>query len=405
MKMSNFDPFKPFNRETCNLCGECFSKCPVMNLPPDEAKEEIKRLIKSSETKHVLQKCTSCFDCNFICPQRSNPTQLILDRWHEKYLREGMPLRAGYFIPHSYPNFRTYVLDKLPRDEREILASWDDLSPCEEMCYPGCNIITLPYLTKTKLLEGLDIRGSLDKCCGEMYYRMGLFDQVEQVAKRMENYFEKLGVKKMVIMCTAGYNMFTNVLPKFGVNLDFEIQPLLSWLWERIEDGRIKIKKRVNMRVTIQESCYGKVFGKNYLDLPRKILESIGAKVVEMEYCRECALCCGIGGGFSHESGFHPADITAATEKSLREAEKTGAEATVVYCAGCLQMLSVGKIAIPIEMPIYHILEMLQLAIGEKPARRQDQRARQILEGVMENQFPIIDSKERFWAKEIKSAI
>jgi len=89
----------------------------------------------------------------------------------------------------------------------------------------------------------------------------------------------------------------------------------------------------------------------------------------------------------------------------LREAEKTGAEAIVVYCAGCLQMLSVGKIAAPIEMPIYHILEMLQLAIGEKPARRQDQRARQTLEGVVENQFPIIDSKERFWAKEIRSDV
>jgi hypothetical protein len=89
----------------------------------------------------------------------------------------------------------------------------------------------------------------------------------------------------------------------------------------------------------------------------------------------------------------------------LREAERTGAEAMVVYCAGCLQMLSVGKVVIPVEMPIYHILEMLQLAIGEEPARRQDQRASQILEGVMENQFPIIDSKERFWAKDIESAI
>jgi hypothetical protein len=376
-----------------------------MNLPLKEAKEEIKRLVKGDETKHVLQKCTSCFDCNLICPKHSNPTQLILDRWYEAYLREGMPLRAGYFIPHNYPNFRTYALEKLPQDEREILAAWDDLSPCEEMCYPGCNVITSPYLTKTKLLEGLDIRGSLDKCCGEMYYRMGLFDQVKQVGKRMKNYFEKLGVKKMVIMCTAGYNMFKNVLPEFGTNFDFEIQPLLSWLWERIDDGRIEIKNEVNMRVTIQESCYGKVFGKDYLDLPRKILGSIGAKVVEMEHCRECALCCGIGGGFSHESGYLPLDISDATERSLREAERTGAEAMVVYCAGCLQMLSVGKVVIPVEMPIYHILEMLQLAIGEEPARRQDQRASQILEGVMENQFPIIDSKERFWAKDIESAI
>ena len=60
------DLFDKFNAEKCTLCGECFHQCPVMQLPLDVAKAEIRRLVNGEETKHVLQKCTSCFACNFI---------------------------------------------------------------------------------------------------------------------------------------------------------------------------------------------------------------------------------------------------------------------------------------------------------------------------------------------------
>ncbi len=42
-------------------------------------KAEIVRLTTGQETQHVLQKCTSCFACNLICPEGCNPTQTILD--------------------------------------------------------------------------------------------------------------------------------------------------------------------------------------------------------------------------------------------------------------------------------------------------------------------------------------
>jgi Fe-S oxidoreductase len=400
-KENKFDLFAPFDKDKCTLCGECFSQCPVMHLPIDEAKKEMGRLIAGEKTKYVLQKCTSCLACNLICPEHCNPTQLILDRWHEMYMHQGLPLRAKWFIPHYKPNFRTYVLDKLPEDEKKMLEAWNNLSPCEEMFYPGCNIITSPYLTRTSLLDGLEIRGSLDTCCGEMYYRMGLFEQVEQVAKRLDRYFRKLGVKRMIIPCTAGYNMFSNVLPRFGFKPDFEIRHLLPWLWERIEDGRIEIKSNLGMKVTIQDSCYGKIFGEKILDLPRKLLARIGVEVVEERYCRQESLCCGIAGGFSPESGYSPNRIVSSTIRSLREAKATRADAIVVYCAGCFQMLSTVHTFYPTGMPIYHILEMLQMTIGEKPARRQKQRGRAQLVGTLVHQSPKLISRNRFRVKQI----
>jgi Fe-S oxidoreductase len=395
------DLFDKFNAEKCTQCGECFHQCPVMQLPLEVAKDEIRRLLDGDDTKHVLQKCTSCFACNFVCPEGCNPTQRILDIWHEKSVSQGLPIRAMYYTPDSALNFRTYVLNRLPDDEKALVKSWEDRSPCNEVFYPGCNWITVPYITRTKLLEGVSIRGSLNLCCGETYYRTGQYDMVEKAARRLEAWHKQLGFKRMLIPCTAGRNMFTKVLPKFGVKLDFEVQHLLPWLLERIEKGEIRITNPLNMTVTIQESCYGKFFGEEYLDIPRKLLRVMGAQVTEEELSRQRALCCGIGGGFSYYSAYNPWDITLATIRTLRLAQKTRAQALAVYCAGCLQMLTVGQIVYPNRMPIYHIFELLQMAVGEEPARLHKARARTMFKGVVTHQFPKVLSRKRFFMRDL----
>ena len=395
------DYFHPFRPDLCVQCGECFHRCPVMHLPLDLAKAESVRLARGEETRVVLQKCTSCFACNFICPNGCNPAQRIIEIWHQKSVERGLPVRALYFTPQSPLNFRTYVVERLPEDEKALINSWKDESPCEEVFYPGCNVITVPYITRTRLLNGMNIRGSLDLCCGETYYRTGQYELLERSASRLAAWHRRLNFKRMIIPCTAGRNMFTNILPRFGFKLDFEIEHMLPWLLRRIESGVIPIVSPLNMTATVQDSCYGKMFGKDYLDVPRKLLESIGVKVVEEDLCRENALCCGIGGGFSHASGYHPWDITLATLRSLRLASRTRAQALAVYCAGCLQMLTVGQIVYPNRMPIYHILELLQMATGERPLRRHKARGRLMFSGVVRHQFPQSVSRKRFLTRDL----
>ncbi len=394
------DYFAPFDPDKCQSCGQCFHECPVMELPLSVAKAEAERLARGEDTKHVLQKCTSCFTCNFTCPNQANPTQRILDIWHKRSLETGLPIRAKYYTPDSELNFRTYTLKRMPKDERALVKSWEDESPCDEIFFPGCNIITAAYVTRTKLLEGVNIRGSLKLCCGETYYRTGQYEMAEKAAMRINAWQEKLGFTKMIIPCTAGRNMFENVLPKLGLKKNFEVRHMLPWMLDRIERGEIEITHPLNMRLTIQESCYGKFFGDEFMDAPRKILQKIGATVVEEDLCRDKALCCGIGGGFSHGSGYHPKDITLSTIRTLRLGKKTGADAIAAYCAGCLQMLSVGKIAYPVSIPVFHILELLQMAVGETPARRQNSRALLNFKGAALNQFPKLLSSKRFFMKE-----
>lgn len=368
-----------------------------MALPLDLAREEILNLIEGRETKYVLQKCNSCFACNFVCPDRCNPAQLILDAWHRQNLGAGLPATASFFLPSAKSNFRTYVLERLPRDEKRVVESWRDVSKTEVALYPGCNFIVSPYLTMTGLMDGMSIRGTLDLCCGEVYYRAGLYEASYLQAEKVKNHYENMGLKKLIVPCPAGLNMFTRVWPElYGISPRFDVEPFLGWLLTRIDSGRIRLRHRLDMRVTVQESCNGKLLGDEYLALPRKLLDRLGVEVVEQEFCRDRALCCGIGSGFSHFSGYHPLHITLATVRCLKSARKTGAEAIVVYCAGCLAMLSAGKIVYP-GMPVYHILELVQMAAGEKPRRRQKQRAWLTLKGVAIHQWPKLLSRRRIF--------
>ena len=389
--------FDPFDRTACTLCGECFHQCPVLQLPLEKAKREIAALIEGNRTGAVLKKCTSCLSCNLVCPQSCNPAQLILERWHSLNRDEGLPARAGYFIPHNRPNFRTYVQERLPEDEKVLVRGWDDTSPCEEILYPGCNILTAPYLMMTNLFDGIPIRGSLDLCCGEMYYRTGQFEQVEQVARRLTEHFEHMKLRKMLIPCTAGRNLFENILPRFGGRFSFEIEHVLSWIYRRLESGELKIRKKLDMTVTIQDSCHAKVFGDAFIDLPRRLLQMLGARVVEQAQCGKMMQCCGIGGGFSHEAGYHPFSILSATARVLASARETGAGTVVTYCAGCMQQLAVGRLMLPfLWREIYHLLELVQLAVGETPARRLTSRALLFASGVVRNQFPKLLSRKRY---------
>ncbi|MFX0098415.1 MAG: (Fe-S)-binding protein [Candidatus Hodarchaeota archaeon] len=403
------DFFGGFNEDACTKCGECLSKCPVMDLSKEETIDEMKRLIAGEKTKKVLKKCQSCFSCNIFCPEHANPASLILQRWNEEYKENGLKIRGKYYMTFhpQYPNFRSYVLDRMPEASKEMLKQWAELSPLktDTLTYPGCNVITYPELTKTSMFKDLEIRGRLEYCCGETLFRTGYKDQLFQVTKRLDHWFNQLKPKNLVVLCTAGTNVFKNVLPHYGLTYKFDsIKSYLQYIWEKIEQGQIKFTRQLDMKVTIQESCYAKMFGDEYMDLPRKILERIGVQVIEAPANRECMRCCGIGGGFSMASAYHPMDIINSASRNLKDFNKTGADAICVYCAGCLVLYGVmHRIKIGKKIKIFHIIELLQQALGEESLGEdlKKKRSRVFFSGIAKKQFPKVLSRKTFKIAEI----
>lgn len=386
----------PFDAERCTRCGLCLSQCPVMQLPEAEAQREIESLIRclddpdsaSPATQRVLRACTSCFACNVVCPEHCHPTNLFLDLWHRAYQRQGMPERARWFLPHSRPNFRTYVLDRMPQDEQEAVRSWASLEPAETLFYPGCNLVTTPYLTFSRIFSGLPIRGGLDYCCGEMYFRMGAYDLVEQTARKCAAYFKRLQARTVYLQCTAGLNMFTNILPQFGADFSgIQFVPFIKYLRKQLDSGAWPIVKRFDGKtITVQDSCHAKIYEPDFQEWPRKVLAMLGFQVVEAPCHGDTGLCCGIGSGFSHESAYHQGDMIAGQRACVRNLRATRPDYVAVYCSGCLEMMSVSRYVARLGSPVYHVLELVQEAIGETPLRRHRRVAFNFITGALRNQ-------------------
>ncbi len=383
---------KPFDDEKCTRCGECLSRCPVMTLPLGQAKQEIEALIRygqqpealNKSTEKVLRVCTSCFACNLLCPEDCRPTNLFLDIWYQEYKRHGLPERARYFMPHSRPNFHTVLTDRFTEEEQASLRAWASMAPVESFFYPGCNLLTRPSLVKSGLFTDLPVRGGFEYCCGEMYFRMGLYDQVEQVATRCTRYFRALGAKTVYLSCTAGLNMFTRVLPQYGADFSgISFVPFLRYLYERLVSGDLPVVKRFDGRtITLQDSCHAKIYEEGFDAWPRKILTLLGFRVVEAPKHGPDALCCGIGSGFSHGSSYAKTALLAGQRACLRNLKGAPADFIAVYCAGCLEMLALSESG----GKIWHILELVQEATGEHPEGKHRDASFKLAMGVLRNQ-------------------
>ena len=400
---------RPFDAARCTACGACLHHCPVLALPLARARQEMARL-RAGEDSPVLRACTSCGACNLVCPDDCRPANLFLDRWHEAYLRQGLPARAAYLLPHSRPNFRTDIIDRLPAAEREVVARWrraaDDPAsrPAREFLFSGCNLVTAPYLTFSRLFDGVDIRGGLDYCCGEMLFRMGLYEPLAGVARRIFGWLTALGAERVYLLCTAGLHMLRHVLPQFADPQspipNIQYLPYLQVILDRLESGDLGPHRPLGLTVTVQDSCHARFlsWGDDGLrDLPRRLLEAIGVDVREAPHHGNTALCCGIAGGFSHASAYHPANLLLSARATSRDHRRVPADATCVYCAGCLEMISVARLPDPNRRPVYHLLELVQMALGEEPVRRQGALARGFVAGTVRRQFPRLLSHECFW--------
>ena len=90
------------------------------------------------------------------------------------------------------------------------------------------------------------------------------------------------------------YNTIRNEYPDFGGS--YEIQHYSTVFKKLLEEGKLKLKKKLDYRVTFHDPCHLGRFNKGY-DAPRDILSMLGCELVEMGRNRDNSFCCGAGGG------------------------------------------------------------------------------------------------------------
>ena len=377
-------PLAGYDFQGCAECGACLAACPYAQLSRGRARREMRRL-RRGEPSVLLARCAGCATCDAVCPRGCRPYSLIRERWHERFEREALPLRARFLLPHSEPNFRSDIT--LTPAENTYVRGLRKAPGQPRVLYTGCNALLLSYQLQSSLWQGLEVFGALDFCCGEMYYRMGLFDQARQCALRLQTLLRNSPVREMVFLCSACYNMLANVYPnELGVELDFEKTFATEFLKDRLDSGDLEFTDPINRRVTVHDSCHAKLMGGALWDQTRELLIRAGADIVESGHTRETSLCCGVAAGCSR---FSPVDLITAGIRRLLEFDRTGAHCAAAYCNGCFLTLETMRRAIPTRTPVESMWDILMRAAGESVPRQVCRsRTGQMLLGVMTRAMP-----------------
>ncbi len=383
---------KILNWSACRECGDCLARCRYLGLSREEAISEIKK-INAGLPARAAERCVSCYACDAFCPNGAHPYERIHYRWNARYLEKGLPARASYLMPTRRPNFRQDIA--YSAEEKRLHEAWGaDSPPARTVLYPGCNLLTMPLLMHPVITDRLPVWGRWELCCGEMYFRMGLLDEVEKTAKRLTEYYAARPVDEMVFLCPAGYNMFTNVLPtQFGARFSFKTVPFAQWFLRELDRGAYRITDRLTGSVVIHDSCHARVLGDSFLGAQRAMLERLGLTVIETTDDRADGLCCGMAAGCTSYSGL---DIMRCASRELKTLDGAGADEAAIYCTGCLIQLGIARLASPFGRPLRHVLELVYRAMGISVNARLASKSFRIFRGIAAHALPRYLDPRRF---------
>jgi len=361
-----------FREDLCDLCGECFHQCPVLQLSIEESKQEMQRLIDGKESKYVLSKCNTCLSCNIYCPQQANPYQLILERWNDLYNKRGAPPLYRFVCPTEEPNIWQLLNIFLSDQEKKWVDNWISHIPKanEHILLIGNYTHLFPFVIGgSELLKYFTPISRIDQWEGGAYlYQGGYLDNVQRIAARCAKDFNSWGVKKVTHTLDAVHYIFSEVHPKeMLVNHTQEFINFNEWILKQINNGTLNLPKKLGLTITVHDNCFSKALGGAYWDVPREILKKCGCNLKEMKHIKKDSLCCGFGAGASWVKNMSiPFDIISEGIKKFNEAEETGADALVTYCGGCLYLLWATKELLGYDIDLYHIIEIVRMAMGEK---------------------------------------
>lgn len=90
------------------------------------------------------------------------------------------------------------------------------------------------------------------------------------------------------------FNTIRNEYPEFGG--EYTISHYTGLLARLLDEGHLKLSKKLNYKVTYHDPCYLGRYNKE-TSAPRRVLQALGVQLHEMPRCGTNTFCCGAGGG------------------------------------------------------------------------------------------------------------
>jgi Fe-S oxidoreductase len=366
---SYIDGFDPEGKsaKVCEKCGLCLQMCPVMRMSKEESRAEHARLRKGEETLRVLKECTFCYNCNRYCPHHLNPVALIMARIADdiKASGKGVPEYLRYlFTGHGASSVFSDVYSRLPENEQSILDRWTTIPPASrEVLFIGCIGREIPLdIEQASALKSLAKYAPRDACCGELPFRLGDFQAFSRTVERTSSLFEGLETDRLVCYCGSCSHSFNNIWRQYlGAKPRFEIITLWEWLWEKVRQGELNVKRKIEKKVVLTDSCYASELGDRFFEAVRGLHEAAGMEIIELANNRYDNLCCGMP--CVVRNGFDVLEPLRVAEQKLEQVKEARATDLFCYCPGCYIQLS--RPARTIGVATHYALEEILWALGD----------------------------------------
>jgi Fe-S oxidoreductase/nitrate reductase gamma subunit len=357
--------------DACTNCGRCQDACPAWAtgkpLSPRKVVQDLKvhmlkaadnqanqpdsvpTLVGEAPNEAEIWACTTCGACQERCPVYVEHIVKIIDLRRNLVLAQSkMPETAQLMLRnmqsrgHPWAGIQSLRLrgDWTIGLELKILAEGDNVNT---LFWVGCtgalaerNVAATLSMTRVLKAAGVDfgVLGEAETCCGDPARRAGYEFQFQIMAEQNIEIFKSYNIKEIITLCPHCYNTIKNEYPKYGG--DFKVVHYTQLIADLIKQGKLKLTKELNSRITYHDPCYLGRYNGVYLE-PRRILRAIPeTKVEEMERSRNTGFCCGGGGG--HMWIEEQPGTAKINQMRLEDVLKTGAETVVTACPYCLQM-------------------------------------------------------------------
>jgi len=329
-----------FLETSCDLCGDCLTRCPYVDYDKKRAAAELSSLI-AGEDAPILSSCVTCFACNEFCPTGARPFDLILER-QEQFGSLGI---APDVIQAQEAQFATTSPVEVKRTGGRVLST----------CVFSRSD---PDLFEGRLFEGLPAVRGRHFFCYILFDHLGAGSVTQRHAQTFVDTLAATGAEEVVLLHDDCYSMLVDRVPQFGIEVPFRPVHLFEYLREFVETHRAEVRP-LGLRVAYQRPCASRLSpGKE--EALDAVFQGISVERVERRYDREEALCC--SGAVAFLQPQMAADVRA---RNLDDAQQAGAEAMCYLCPMCRRTLTPDAEARGLGN--HHIINLVRMALGELP--------------------------------------
>jgi len=398
--------------EKCVHCGFCLPTCPTYTVMCNEMdsprgriilmKSVLEEKIDLEDALPYIDRCLGCLSCVSACPSGVPYNEMITpfkayaserrewtftDKVTHQLILNTIPYPARFryaaragklakpfagLIPESFRGMMEMIPESLPQTENlpevvpaegKVRARVALLSGCvQQAVEPEINWATLRVLA----MNGVEVLIPPDQgCCGAIAIHTGDLALARSLAANNIEIFP-MNVDAIVTNA-AGCGSGMKEYPLIFKNTDLEDKARL--FTDKVQDISVFLSDlgvieppilKEPLRIAYQDACHLS-HAQGVTVEPRELLGKI--KNLTLLNLPESELCCGSAGTYNMEQ---PETAHLLGERKVHHIKESGAEAVVTGNIGCLVQLRSNLKAAGVNIPVWHTLEILDLAYREK---------------------------------------